>query len=245
MYPIRPSMNFNRFLFRFAAGCALIWASTTVTFGQGEGWWRGLFKPKSDPIDVHAPASPAAGHVEPNDSTSQQQDLSAPASTPLSPDDRKREDNPLSGSAPDEATSDFSSPHLDLQPGAIVMQLPARLDTLDSLSRINPQPVSGYRLQVFLGDLNAARAERAKLRRITTEPLYLQAMPPSYGLMVGDFHDKWSAERLRMQWSDLYPDALTIPTDINPLQLPEKKPDAAAVKSRVTPANEGTSPSRN
>lgn len=245
MYPIRPSMNFNRFLFRFAAGCALIWASTTVTFGQGEGWWRGLFKPKSDPIDVHAPASPAAGHVDPTDSTKHKPDQGVPASTTLSPSDKAREHNPLAGSPPDETTSAVSSPVLDWQPGAVVMQLPARLDTLDSLSRINPPPVSGYRLQVFLGDLNAARAERAKLRRITTEPLYLQAMPPSYGLMVGDFHDKWSAERLRMQWSDLYPDALTIPTNINPLHLPEKKPDAAAVKSGVTPANEGTSPSRN
>lgn len=216
-------MNFTRFSFRFAALSALIGSSTSLTFGQGDGWWRGIFKPKSDPIDVHAPATPVQTET-PTDSTESGSDTKEPAAWPVTASGN----HPSTAAAMDTlaVTSASETAIIELPPGAFVLEQPARLDSLDSLGRMNPPAVSGYRVQVFLGDLNAARAERAALRRLTDEPLYLQAMPPSYGLMVGDFHDKWAAERLRMQWSRLYPDALTIPTDINPLRLPEEKPES-------------------
>lgn len=217
-------MNFNPAWLRFAAFSLMTCASTGWTHGQGEGWWRGLFKPKSEHINVHVPATPAEAAVAPADS-SDEGTISFP--------------HPQNGSQLDEVstattgTTVSATPAtneiIELPPGIYVIQRPEQLDSLDSLWRLNPPAVNGFRIQVFLGDLNAARAERARLRRITEEPVYLQAMPPSYGLMVGDFHDKWAAERLRLSWSELYPDALTIPTDINPIRLPEKAKDGTLI----------------
>lgn len=218
-------MNLTRFVLRMVMFGALVWPTTSVTFGQGEGWWRGIFKPKSEPIDVHAPASPAAGTSAPADSTMDDSSLPGVSPTTSLPDSSNAEQPETTSETATDATK--TNETIAIRPGTFVLQQPARLDTLDSLWRLNPPAVSGFRVQVFLGDLNAARAERASLRKITNEPVYLQAMPPSYGLMVGDFHDKWAAERLRMEWADLYPNALTIPTDINPMRLPERATEEA------------------
>jgi hypothetical protein len=215
-------MNFNPAWLRFAAFSVMTCASTSWTHGQGEGWWRGIFKPKSEPINVHAPATPTEATGAPADSSDQ-----GTTAFPHSPNGSQLDEVSTPATT---TTGPEKSPNdeiIELPPGAFVIQQPAQLDSLDSIWRLNPPAVNGFRIQVFLGDLNAARAERARLRRITEEPVYLQAMPPSYGLMVGDFHDKWAAERLRLSWSELYPDALTIPTDINPIRLPEKAKDGA------------------
>lgn len=222
MHLIRCPMNFNPAWLRFAAFSVMTCASTGWTLGQGEGWWRGLFKPKSDPINVHAPATPAEATGAPADSSGE-----GTTAFPHFPTGSPLDEVSTAATGTGDPAKSVTHEIIELQPGAFVIQQPVQLDSLDSLWRLNPPVVKGFRIQVFLGDLNAARAERARLRRITEEPVYLQAMPPSYGLMVGDFHDKWAAERLRMSWSELYPDALTIPTDINPIRLPEKAKDGA------------------
>lgn len=177
--------------------------------GQEDAWWKGLFKPKSEGIDVHEPAQPTTP-VEP-----------APAVTPTDTvSEQPTYGKPLEIFArPIEAEPVEKAPAV---PGVLTVQHSARLDTLDSLWRMNPPAIRGYRVQVFLGDLSAARAERARLRRLTNQPIYLEAMPPSYGLMVGDFRDKWSAERACTEWRATFPSSLVIPTEIRPLPLPEK-----------------------
>lgn len=194
-----------------------IWAITgmltgltiTPVAGQGDAWWKGLFKPKSEGIDVHEPAQPTTTAqptpaVAPTDTVGEQPSYGKPLEifTP-----------------PLEAEPVEKAPAI---PGILTVQHSSRLDTLDSLWRLNPPAIRGYRVQVFLGDLSAARSERARLRRLTNLPIYLEAMPPSYGLMVGDFRDKWSAERACTEWRETFPRSLVIPTEIRPLPLPEK-----------------------
>jgi hypothetical protein len=195
-----------------------IWAMTGIltgltiapVAGQDDAWWKGIFKPKSEGIDVHEPAQPTTPAVTaPNETPTDT--ISEPPSygKPLEIFARVPEADPVE-KAP-------------AMPGVLTVEHSARLDTLDSLWRMNPPAIRGYRVQVYMGDLSAARAERARLRRLTNQPIYLEAMPPSYGLMVGDYRDKWAAERACADWRQTFPSSLVIPSDIRPLPLPEKE----------------------
>ena len=176
--------------------------------GQEDAWWKGLFKPKSEGVDVHEPAQPTTS-ADP-----------VPAATPSDTiSDLPSYGKPMEiFTQPIEAEPVENAPAV---PGVLMVQHSARLDMLDSLWRMNPPAIRGYRVQVFMGDLSAARAERARLRRLTNQPIYLEAMPPSYGLMVGDFRDKWAAERACTEWRATFPNSLVIPSEIRPLPLPE------------------------
>lgn len=176
--------------------------------GQDDAWWKSIFKPKSDGIDIHEPAQPTTP-AQPAPSV-------APTDTVQEPPSHGK---PLEiFTRPLEAEPAEKAPAV---PGVLTLQHSARLDTLDSLWRMNPPAIRGYRVQVFMGDLSAARAERARLRRLTNQPVYLEAMPPSYGLMVGDYRDKWAAERACADWRKTFPSSLVIPSEIRPLPLPE------------------------
>lgn len=209
-------MNFTLSLPRIVALSLSFWLTCGSVLAQDTPWWKGLFAPKSESVNVHAPAVPAP----------------SPTADTLGSTRLPEPEQTSQAQAPSDSAS-ISFGHADqplgeiprMDPGHFDVVQPAALDSLDSLWRQHPAPVRGYRLQVYLGDLTAARTERAKLRRLTTEPIYLQAMPPSYGLMVGDFRDKWAAERLRSEWDRMYPDALVIPTDIAPMALPTAEMD--------------------
>lgn len=185
-----------------------------------------MFKPKSESVNVHSPAVPAdtisgASETDPLDTICPTN--GGGSTTTENPSGTTNEaDQSVVRDAEVTLEESTAHPHEPLPPGYFQLDQPARLDTLDSLWQLSPGPIEGYRVQVFLGDLQAARMERAALRRITDKPIYLQAMPPSYGLMVGDFRDKWAAERLRTSWARIYPDALTIPCAIEPVQLPAR-----------------------
>jgi hypothetical protein len=185
-----------------------------------------MFRPKSESVNVHSPAVPAdtislAPEADPLETIYQTHEGESTKA-----ENASGTSNEAVEAAARDAELDLkkSMAHLQesLPPGHFQLDQPARLDTLDSLWRLSPGPIEGYRVQVFLGELQAARMERSTLRRITDKPIYLQAMPPSYGLMVGDFRDKWAAERLRTSWARIYPDALTVPCAIEPVQLPAR-----------------------
>ena len=106
------------------------------------------------------------------------------------------------------------------EPATPVLIRPDAVAAWDSVARAQPAAVAGFRIQVFLGDLQAARQLRAELRRQQPLPVYVLDLAPNYRVCLGDFRDRFSAEFVRAQWLTAYPTATVIPCSIEPPALP-------------------------
>ena len=104
------------------------------------------------------------------------------------------------------------------RPPSIV--LPDAVAAWDAAARMNPTPNDGFRIQLYLGDLQAARQLRADLRKSSSFPVYVMDLTPNYRVCIGDFRDRWSAEFERRAWLAAYPTATVIPCPISPPALP-------------------------
>ena len=95
--------------------------------------------------------------------------------------------------------------------------MPDTLRTLDSLDKADPKPLQGYRIQIYFGDLQEARAIRAAFRRDhPREACLLMPIAPNYAVTVGNYRDMWSAQRaLRDGDVGDWRHALVIPSPIN------------------------------
>jgi len=98
--------------------------------------------------------------------------------------------------------------------------LPDEVAAWDAAVRANPEPADGYRVQLYLGDLQSARQLRADLRKTVALPVYVLDLTPNYRVCIGDFRDRWSAEFERRSWLAAYPTATVIPSPIAPPALP-------------------------
>jgi hypothetical protein len=163
---------------------------------QDAPWWKQLFKAKSSAAE--SVASPVDA---PTDSRQEAQDFPGLPEVPASGEMFELEV---------ELDEVF-----EWEDGLFVRQHDSRLDTLDSLWLLSPPPLKGYRVQIFLGPLNEARAVRAKFRRGNgLQPIYLISAAPSYRVVLGNFRSRWEAERMRQDWSQRYPHALVLPMAI-------------------------------
>ena len=88
------------------------------------------------------------------------------------------------------------------------------------LESANQEPViNGFRIQIYFGDLESARAVRAKCRKsLDHNRIYLESITPNYSVAVGDYRDRWEAEIALSEYVKKYRDALIIPSEI---KLPE------------------------
>lgn len=77
--------------------------------------------------------------------------------------------------------------------------------------------MQGFRIQLFTGTLQDARLLRSQLRDQTHLPVYLTSLPPNYQILLGDFRDRWSAEKERELWLATFPYALVL---ASPVALP-------------------------
>ena len=98
--------------------------------------------------------------------------------------------------------------------------LPDEVAAWDAAVRANPEPADGYRVQLYLGDLQSSRQLRADLRKTVTQPVYILDLTPNYRVCIGDFRDRRSAEFERRSWLAAYPTATVIPSPIAPPALP-------------------------
>lgn len=89
-----------------------------------------------------------------------------------------------------------------------------RIEALSQAWREAPVERDGFRIQVFTGTLQDARVLRSQLRTQTHLPVYLTSLPPNYQILVGDFRDRWSAEKERERWLEVYPSALVLPSAV-------------------------------
>jgi hypothetical protein len=107
-----------------------------------------------------------------------------------------------------------SSQGLPVMPGSYSLTCDEGIAQLDSAWKSEEHPAQGYRVQIFLGPLQEARKVRAQIRKISEQNVYLSSMPPSYRVTIGDFRDKWSAERQRQAMETRYSQALVVPMPI-------------------------------
>ncbi len=100
---------------------------------------------------------------------------------------------------------------------AATWNMPDTLKSLCSLAKLNPAPLQGFRVQIYFGDLQEARAVRAAFNRACPDVAsQLHPIDPNYAVTVGNFRDAWSAQRA-MQSGALgtWDNVLVIPSDID------------------------------
>ena len=166
-----------------------------VTFAQadstqtgGETWWKGLFR----------------GDEE----TPQQLPENAPPEVP---------DTAAIPDVLDSTT--WQAQVAPEKPSAVeaIWNMPDTLRSLDSLAKLNPAPLQGFRVQIYFGDLQEARAVRAAFNRACPDVAsHLHPIDPNYAVTVGNFRDAWSAQRAVQSGAlGTWDNVLVIPSEID------------------------------
>jgi hypothetical protein len=95
--------------------------------------------------------------------------------------------------------------------------MPDTLKSLDSLAKLDPAPLQGFRVQIYFGHLQEARAVRAAFNRAYPDMAsHLNPIDPNYAVTVGNFRDSWSAQRAVQSGSfGAWDNALVIPSEID------------------------------
>jgi hypothetical protein len=160
-------------------------------------WWKGLFRPEGgdDMSPGEKPSSPAVlggGDVD---------SLHAAGASILH----------------------LNAPWTEEKPTGVAWtwSLPDTLHVLDSLDKADPLPLQGWRIQIYFGNLQDARAVRAAFRKDHPK-VACQLMPiaPNYAVTVGNYRDTWSARRAFRdgeigRWNN--PLVIQSPIDLPPL----------------------------
>ncbi len=164
----------------------------SVLLAQEDNWWRKLFRKEA--VEEKATERVEVG----------KQEVVSPAPPNLSSDSLVAD--PLSD------TVTVLNPDL---PGRVTYSLPSGLDRVDSLYRESPPLLSGYRIQVYFGDLISAREQRKTFMAEHPElPCYLVQNPPNFAIQVGDYRTHLDAYREALQLKALYPAAIVVPSPI-------------------------------
>ncbi|MGB1384468.1 MAG: hypothetical protein ACPG66_00960 [Flavobacteriales bacterium] len=156
-------------------------------------WWKGLFRPAN---------------------TVNSADCEATEATAV------KVESGTVNAAESEGDTTLVLPHTPTErhaPATFEWILPERLAHLDSLDKADPKPLEGYRIQIYFGELQEARAVRAAFRRDHPD-VACQLLPitPNYAVTVGNFRDMWSAQRaLRDGEVGTWRHALVIPSTID------------------------------
>lgn len=160
-------------------------------------WWKGLFRPEGGDDSSHGdkPSGPSVLGGGADDS------LHASGASVLHPNAPWTEERPTGV--------------------AWTWSLPDTLHVLDSLDKADPLPLQGWRIQIYFGNLQDARAVRAAFRKDHPQ-VACQLMPiaPNYAVTVGNYRDTWSARRALRdgeigRWNN--PLVIQSPIDLPPL----------------------------
>lgn len=100
--------------------------------------------------------------------------------------------------------------------GELTVNIDSAITAIDSLWKSEEKTLNGYRIQIHFGNLESARAIRAKCRKeMEISRVYLESIAPNYSVAVGDYRSRWEAELELGELKRYYPDALLIPSKIN------------------------------
>jgi hypothetical protein len=106
---------------------------------------------------------------------------------------------------------------VDLPWGSVEWDIPVEIEDLDSAhTPLNDIRIPGFRVQLFMGRLDSARALR---QYIATEldldfEVHLTPYPPIFGVQVGDFRTPLEAHRAKKGLKPRFPNALVVPAEL-------------------------------
>lgn len=108
-----------------------------------------------------------------------------------------------------------------VEEGEITLNMDSAITALYLESAEMETVLNGYRIQIYFGDLESARAVRAKCRKqLNHDRIYLESISPNYSVALGDYRDRWEAELALSALKKKYRDALIIPAEI---KMPDLK----------------------
>ncbi len=86
--------------------------------------------------------------------------------------------------------------------------------------------VKGYRVQIFLGPLEEAKAERNKYLSLGLPySAYMKQIVPEHALQIGDFATRLELDKCLSELEEIYPKAFAV------VEVIERKKSASASKS--------------
>jgi|TARA_B100000767_G_scaffold167803_1_gene157182 hypothetical protein len=179
-------------------GLACGFANTGLT-QEDAAWWKGLFQQKQAMCD--SSTSPNDVPLEP---------VHEFGKSTAGPEHNLDSD---SANLEDLQAVDLK-PNLNRTEGNYDLVLDPRIAQLDSVWQTLDHPIRGFRVQLFSGNLQAAREFRSIARKASNYPVYLSSMPPNYRITLGDFRNKWAAENEKQKWLAKFPLSLVIPMEI-------------------------------
>jgi len=99
--------------------------------------------------------------------------------------------------------------------GEFVLNMDSAITSLYLESVDKEIVLNGFRIQIYFGDLESARAVRAKCRKqLDHSRIYLESITPNYIVALGDYRDRWEAEIALKKLKRKYSDALIVPAEI-------------------------------
>jgi len=186
------------------------WVLLLLALGMSEGtlaqddrpWWRNLFQQE------HAPG-------EDRESTRETVPMEEGADIP-------------EAQLPSMESADPSAPQWGGDPtqkvlpmggvrGTVNWHIPASIAALDS-AKTSPEEIRipGYRVQLFMGRLDSARALRQSLLEEEgwNLPVYVTPYPPLFGVSLGNFTERLPAHRVKEGIRRRFPTCLVVPLDL-------------------------------
>ena len=191
------SSHFTAFLAGFLALSSCHAQTDSIAASPDGQWWKGLFRPEggTDMTPGDQPTSPTGLERAGVDSLHVLEISFLDSGSPL----------------PSEKPQD----------AAWTWSLPDTLHVLDSLDKADPSPLQGWRIQIYFGNLQDARAVRAAFRKDHPQ-VACQLLPiaPNYAVTVGNYRDTWAAQRALRdgeigRWNN--PLVIQNPIDLPPL----------------------------
>jgi len=191
-------MRVSREMFAMAVWLSASALCTGTLSAQDDGpWWKQIFSKKEATVKVEPPPPPLNGDVTP---------MVRPAVT---------EEKPAIDWGGYGFTSRGSSSWLLAEHVAVLLARDtAQLET-----------TPGFRIQLHLGRLDAARNLRKKLEADTSfyYSVDVSSMPPLFSVTAGEFTDALQAHRAMLALRMRFPTALVIPSELDLKALfPEK-----------------------
>lgn len=106
------------------------------------------------------------------------------------------------------------------EPGLVTINTPYSLDTLNASLIKNPEPIKGFRIQIFFGDLHEAKNQRSNfMGAFKKDKCYLVQNVPNYAVRVGDYRSELEAHKKLHALKSRYPSAYIVPDEIEYPQL--------------------------